>query len=79
MSEPFSFSVKYDAWVRSGKRCECERILCTNHIGRCKVQLNSSSDAEYHHKDRYGPATLSNCEVLCPECHRQTRSYGAPL
>jgi 5-methylcytosine-specific restriction endonuclease McrA len=31
---------------------------------------------EVHHKKRTGGNDLSNAEVLCPQCHEATSSYG---
>ena len=31
---------------------------------------------QVHHKSRTGGNGLGNAEVLCPMCHKSTRSYG---
>jgi len=74
---PFPQSVKDDAYRRSGGRCECRRAS-HSHISRCSTTLTPRS-AEYHHitaQSADGHDGLSNCEVLCVQCHRGTASYG---
>jgi hypothetical protein len=76
---PFSDDVKDRAFVRSGGKCECTR---TNHPhrGRCGARLTRAT-AEFHHitaQSVGGSDGLSNCEVLCHECHVGTASYGRP-
>ena len=78
----FSDSIKAQALQRSGGRCECDRQQC-NHPrqyvgGRCTRRVTQAT-AEFHHLHAQaagGGDTLSNCQVLCKECHRQTASYG---
>jgi 5-methylcytosine-specific restriction endonuclease McrA len=74
---PFSPNTKAQALRLSGHRCECTR-LGHGHSGRCRTSLGAST-AQFHHKHAHalgGPDSLSNCEVLCASCHRQTGSYG---
>jgi 5-methylcytosine-specific restriction endonuclease McrA len=82
----FSYEVIAAAWERSGGRCECERKTC-GHIGRCNEPLelvargfdNVPGGWEAHHKVAVasgGTDTLSNCEILCIPCHKNTRTYG---
>lgn len=33
---------------------------------------------EVHHKRRDGGNGLDNAEVLCPQCHAATSTYGTP-
>lgn len=33
---------------------------------------------DVHHKRRDGGNDLSNAEVLCPQCHAATSTYGTP-
>ncbi len=74
---PFSLNIKALALFRSGDRCECRR-LGHDHVGRCTRRLTSAT-AQFHHKTAQrlvADDSLSNCEVLCIPCHRQTPSYG---
>lgn len=82
---PFPENVVKEAWTRSGGKCECKR---TNHghSGRCNRTLlygSRGSETSYgweaHHivaEDSGGLNTLSNCEILCMDCHKKTRTYG---
>ena len=81
----FSQSVIKQAWDRAGGKCECRRKTC-GHGARCNKQLvweNHSEGErgawEAHHVTAVasgGSDTLSNCEILCLDCHKNTRSYG---
>ena len=82
----FSDKVVEEAWKRSGGHCECKREHC-GHGARCNKQLvwdNRGRDGargawEAHHitsSNNEGPDILSNCEIICIECHKNTRSYG---
>ncbi len=82
----FSYEVVKAAWERSGGRCECGRKIC-GHLGRCNKALtwrargcdDDPGGWEAHHKTAVasgGPDTLSNCEILCIPCHKNTRTYG---
>jgi len=42
------------------------------------ARCTRTRDLEVHHKRRDGGNTLDNAEVLCPECHKGTITYGAP-
>lgn len=82
MAKPFPDNVVDAAFRRSGGRCECTRITC-DHITRCSAKLikdrrgyEGPGGWEAHHKNSSGPSTLSNCEILCIRCHKNTRSYG---
>ena len=75
----FSDSVVRDAWNRAGGRCECTRARHSHIGGRCNKQLswnNRGRDGwgkwEAHHRWVGGPDTLSNCEILCWDCHKAT-------
>ena len=73
----FSDLTKDRAFVRSGGRCECIRAR-HGHVGRCPKRVTRTG-AQYHHvtaQSLGGGDALSNCEVLCVECHRLTPSYG---
>ena len=82
----FSDLVIEDAWERAGGRCECRRSSC-GHGRRCNCRLRwvdrgddeSRYGWEAHHKRAVhngGADTLSNCEIICIDCHKNTRSYG---
>lgn len=75
---PFSDDVIRQAWQRAGGRCECTRTT-HGHPGRCnKVLILENRDREgngaweAHHITADGPDTLSNCEILCWDCHKRT-------
>lgn len=82
----FPKSVVDAAWTRSGSKCECSRLTHV-HSGRCNKPLsydNRGKDGvrgawEAHHKVAVksdGSDILSNCEILCIDCHKNTGSYG---
>jgi hypothetical protein len=78
----FSDRVVLEAWKRANGRCECERTTHA-HLGRCFRQLSWNSRGkdtndgwEAHHVTAGGPDTLSNCEILCQDCHKKTGTYG---
>ena len=82
----FSQSVIDQAWRRSSGKCECIRSQ-HYHSGRCNKPLNYANrgkDAsvggwEAHHKTSVasgGSDVLSNCEILCMDCHKKTQTYG---
>ena len=75
------------AWRRAGGKCECRRKTHNHAYGRCNKTLsfdNRGKDGvwgawEAHHITAVssgGSDTLSNCEILCIECHKNTGSYG---
>ena len=75
----FPDSVVEKAWNRSGGRCECRRKGHGHPYGRCPktlVKKNRGREGrgkwEPHHTSRTGPDTLSNCEILCWDCHSLT-------
>ena len=83
----FSDFVVISAWNRAGGRCECERMRCTHGYSRCGKRLTweargndyHSGGWEAHHKKAVadgGDDSLSNCEILCIRCHKNTPSYG---
>ena len=83
----FSDAVVRAAWQRAGGRCECGRSSCGHGPWRCGKVLNwysrgndyASGGWEAHHKiavSSGGADTLSNCEILCISCHKNTGSYG---
>jgi len=80
----FSETVKDQAFKRSGGRCECNRqhngLSAPHHGGRCpKTFTRYGGQWEAHHivsVNSGGSDTLSNCEVLCLDCHKLTITYG---
>lgn len=80
----FSDETVAEAWERSNGKCECERKSHVNHFGKhCNKELvieNHGRESgrgawEANHKTRVesgGDDTLSNCEILCWDCHKQT-------
>lgn len=83
----FSFETVRLAWVRAGAKCECQRKTC-GHSGRCnqslhwdKRNIECENGWEAHHRTALtsdGGDELSNCEILCISCHKNTGSYGRP-
>lgn len=83
----FSNSVVRQAWNRADGKCECRRKTCRHGV-RCNKQLvweNRGEEAkrgawEAHHITAVasgGLDILSNCEILCLDCHKNTGSYGS--
>jgi hypothetical protein len=81
MSE-FSDEVVKLAWTRAQGRCECRRETHLHPYIRCNKELvweNRGREGrgawEAHHKvsvDAGGGSYLSNCEILCWDCHTKT-------
>ena len=79
----FSDDTVRQAWNRSGGKCECRRTTC-GHSGRCNKSLlwgSRGAESEYgweaHHvNSKDDDNSLSNCEILCQRCHKNTQSYG---
>ncbi len=82
----FSDLVIKQAWARSKGLCECTR-QCKEHTGQCPKPLHwhlrgfeGVGGWEAHHKTGQtlltGDDTLDNCEILCQQCHKNTKSYG---
>jgi len=74
----FPESVVRQAWQKAGGKCECRRVT-HGHSGRCNKQLvwkNRGREGrgkwEAHHRVRSRGDTLSNCEILCWDCHSKT-------
>ena len=83
----FSDATVLAAWQRAGGQCECGRSNCGHGSRRCGKVLNWNSRGmdyapggwEAHHKVpvyQGGSDTLSNCQILCIPCHKNTPSYG---
>lgn len=68
----FPNSVVDIAWINAKGNCErCGRDLFKAARGK-----ETALGWEAHHKVAEGPDTTSNCEILCQECHKKTKSYG---
>lgn len=83
----FSESTILAAWKRADGKCECGRVSCGHGYARCNKQLSwnargndyASGGWEAHHKTAVasgGSDSLSNCEILCMACHKNTSTYG---
>lgn len=75
------------ALANAGERCECRRTnadcLKKHNRVRCSEKGftlgNHKSRWQAHHRtaqDAGGKDIASNCEILCVDCHRATRTYG---
>ncbi|MBW2974903.1 HNH endonuclease [Candidatus Woesearchaeota archaeon] len=68
----FEEDVVKQAWERAGGKCEkCNKSLSWDNRGE-----ETEDGWEAHHRDPNGPDTVSNCEILCQPCHKNTPSYG---
>lgn len=80
----FSDDVVKKAFSRADGKCECKRSRHNHPYGRCGKELvwdnrgrNSGRGAwEAHHINANGDDNLSNCEILCWDCHKETESFG---
>lgn len=75
----FPAEVVEAAWKRAGGRCECRRKSHGHRYVRCNKQLvwnNRGREGrgawEAHHLVKGRGDTLSNCEILCWDCHSRT-------
>ena len=69
---PFSESVKNEAFIRAGGRCECKKVSHDHSSGRCLAKLTRDT-AVFHHmlsESNGGQNNLSNCKVLCLDCFK---------
>ena len=79
MVEQFPSSVVEDAWVRSGEKCECTRTT-HGHTGRCNKALyrwrrgerGEVGCWEAHSISEFHMPLVSDCEILCCDCHYAT-------
>ncbi len=75
----FSEQTILEAWKRAKGRCECRRYT-HNHTIPCNKELvweNRGRETgrgawEAHHRGILGGDSLSNCEILCWDCHKMT-------
>lgn len=84
----FSDQTVLDAWNRAKVSCECTRQICRHLIPCNRILLWSARGDEgpggWEANHRTSQAvvendTLSNCEILCQSCHKNTRTYGRRL
>jgi len=75
----FSEEVVAQAWRRAGGKCECRRTTHNHSYVRCNKELvweNRGREGrgawEAHHISDTGGDVLSNCEILCWDCHQRT-------
>lgn len=75
----FPQDVVETAFYRAKKCCECRRKEHDHSYSRCNKELvweNRGREGkgcwEAHHINSNGGDTLSNCEILCWDCHSQT-------
>lgn len=82
----FSDTTVKAAFSRADGRCECSRKTC-GHLSKCGKKLNwtnrgkdyASGGWEAHHITAVssgGSDSLSNCQILCMNCHKNTKSFG---
>ena len=75
----FPENVVKQAWENAEGRCECRRRSHDHPFLRCNrilVWENRGRDGrgawEAHHINSNGGDILSNCEILCWDCHSKT-------
>lgn len=80
---PFSEAILRQAWIIAGGQCKCRRNSHNHSYRVCNKPLvwdNRGREGrgawEAHHINSNGEDILSNCEILCWECHKNTRSFG---
>ena len=79
----FSDETVAKAFKRAGSKCQCRRKTHGHPYVRCNKQLTWSNRGrsgrgcwEAHHINSNGGDGLTNCEILCFDCHSKTRSFG---
>ena len=73
--EDFTEEVIKKAWERANKRCE----NCGKQLAWDNHEEGQWGAWEAHHitsKSEGGSGELSNCRILCLDCHKNTESYG---
>ena len=79
----FSEDTIKKAWQRADGKCECRRSSHNHPYTRCNKELvwenrgreSGRGSWEAHHKTSIqsgGDDSLSNCEILCWDCHSLT-------
>ena len=73
----FSEKTVHMAWEDAAGRCECTKFTHTHNYNRCNADIvweNRSREGrgcwEAYSIHNNGPDILSNCEIICWECHR---------
>ena len=70
----FNNETKRMAFTRANGRCQsCGKQLVFENNGRFGLGC-----WEAHHINSNGADVLSNCKILCFDCHTKTRSFGRP-
>ncbi len=74
----FPEDVVRQAWERAGEQCECMRRTHSHFYTPCGKPLvwqnRGSADKggwDAHHITDFGGDVLSNCEILCWDCHER--------
>ena len=68
----FPVRIVQEAWDKAGGKCErCGKKLSWDNRGR-----EGWGCWEAHHRNSSLGDYLSNCEILCFECHTNTGSFG---
>ena len=67
------------AWKRAGGKCECRRWTHKHSVVKCGKELvraNRGKEGqgrwEIRRIDKAAGDTLSNCEILCADCLKQS-------
>lgn len=75
----FPDNIVEEAWKRATGKCECRRSMHRHGDVRCYKELvfqNRGPEGdgrwETHHVSASGGDVLTNCEILCWACHRET-------
>lgn len=68
----FQNSVVDIAWIKANGQCE----RCGKELLKVARGKETALGWEAHHKIAGGSDMTSNCEILCQECHKKTKSYG---
>jgi hypothetical protein len=76
----FSKDTKRQALERSGKRCESARVPSLADIGCNRILRIGDFNYDHIQADGIGgDNSLSNCAVLCADCHNiKTRDHDIP-
>jgi len=76
---PFSDDTVKKAWQQANGKCECRRtthmhgnVLCNKELVWENRGREGRGAWEAHHISSDGGDNLSNCEILCWECHKGT-------
>lgn len=62
--------------VRSGGRCECTMLSCSHHRAGSRCPRMLRANWQVHRRSAGEEYSLGNTIVMCPDCHRNTRTYG---